>query len=469
MHALFGENGAGKSTLISILSGAVSPSAGHIERDGCPVIFNNVKDARDQGVSAVFQEFSLVPQMTLEENLFLGEERCKGLFLDRTGMRLEAKRILAELAFDLAPDRTIQFLSRAEQQMAEIAKALRSDLRVLILDEPTASLTDHEAEQLFILIKRLTSRGVGIIYITHRMAEIRAISNRITILRDGQHVQTIHSLEADEDRLLELMTGRKIGTVVPDTKQRIPGDEVLHLNKLSTLDRRVRDVSLSVSRGEIVGLAGLVGSGKSETMQAAFGVLPVTAGQVIYKGKEITNRSPAAAIRDGFLYLPADRHHEGLLMVRSVRENMSLASLDTDRLRRGKFLNLTGEKILVAELSDQLNLSPNLPERTIEHFSGGNQQKVMLARSLTRDIELAVFDEPTVGVDIATRQAIYRFILDLAEGGTAVIIVSSDLPEILKLAERAYVFYRGRIQALLHGDALTEENITAEFFEKESV
>ena len=468
VHVLFGENGAGKSTLISMLSGANSPSAGHIERDGKPVTFNSVHDARDHGVSAVFQEFSLIPQMTVEENLFLGAEHTKGVFLDRADMRREADRILTELAFDLRPDRKVMHMSRAEQQMVEIAKAFRSDLSVLILDEPTASLTDHETDQLFRLVGDLTARGVGIIYITHRMAEIRRIGDRITILRDGRHIDTIGVDEADEDRLVELMTGREVGAIFPHISLGTPGDEILRLDGVSTPAGSVIDVSLSVRRGEIVGLAGLVGSGKSEAMQAAFGALPVSSGSVSYKGRDVTGHSPGSAIRDGFLYLPADRHDEGLLMVRPVRENMSLASLDVAPFRRGIFLDRRGERRKVAELAERLNLSPNQPERAVDHFSGGNQQKAMLARSLTRDVDLVVFDEPTVGVDVGTRAAIYRFIVELAEAGTAVVIVSSDLPEILNVAGRAYVFYRGQIQTELKGTDLTEENVLANFFERES-
>ena len=468
VHVLFGENGAGKSTLISMLSGANTPSSGQIERDGKPVAFNSVHDARAYGVSAVFQEFSLVPQMSVEENLFLGAEHRRGIFLDRADMRREAKRILGELAFDLDPARTVLHLSRAEQQMVEIAKAFRSDLSVLILDEPTASLTDHETDQLFRLIEGLTARGVGIVYITHRMAEIRRIGDRITVLRDGRHIATLDVEEADEDRLVELMTGREVGAIFPDIDLPPPGEEILTLDRVTAARGGIIDVSMTVRKGEIVGLAGLVGSGKSEAMQAAFGALKVASGAVRYKGRDVTGHSPGAAIRDGFLYLPADRHDEGLLMMRPVRENMALASLDVPPFRRGIFLNRAGERAIVRDLAQRLNLSPNLPERAVDHFSGGNQQKAMLARSLTRHVDLVVFDEPTVGVDVGTRQAIYRFIVDLAQAGTAVVIVSSDLPEILHLTQRAYVFYRGRIQAELAASELTEENVLANFFEKES-
>lgn len=468
VHVLFGENGAGKSTLISMLSGANRPTSGDILMNGERVDLDSVHDARARGISAVFQEFSLIPQMTVEENLFLGAEHTRGGFLDKRDMRREAKRLLAELDFDLDPKRTIDHLTRAEQQMVEIAKAFRAELSVLILDEPTASLTDHETDQLFRLVEQLTERGVGIIYITHRMAEIRRIGDRVTVLRDGRYVATLDVAEADEDRLVQLMTGREVGAIFPATDLPPPGTEVLCLEHVTSTTGSVLDVSLTVNAGEIVGLAGLVGSGKSEVMQAAFGALRVAQGSVFYKGENVTGRSPGASIRAGFLYLPADRREEGLLMMRPARENMTLAALDAAPIARGPFLDRGSERGVVDDLAERLNLSPRRPERAVDHFSGGNQQKAMLARSLTRDFDLIVFDEPTVGVDVGTRAAIYAFIVELARKGVAIVLISSDLPEILNLASRAYVFYRGRVQAELPREALSEEAVLAHFFERES-
>ena len=468
VHVLFGENGAGKSTLISMLSGANRPTAGHIEISGERVDLDSVHDARERGISAVFQEFSLIPQMTVEENLFLGAEHTRRGFLDKWDMRREAKSLLAELDFNLDPKRTVDHLTRAEQQMVEIAKAFRGELSVLILDEPTASLTDHETAQLFRLVEQLTERGVGIVYITHRMAEIQRIGDRVTVLRDGRYVATLDVAEADEDRLVQLMTGREVGAIFPELDLGPPGAEILRLEDVTTATGSVVNVSLDVHAGEIVGLAGLVGSGKSEALQAAFGALPIAQGRVTYKGENVTGRSPGRSIRAGFLYLPADRREEGLLMMRPARENMTLAALDVAPVAHGPFLDWSGEKRMVAELSERLNLSPRQPERAIDHFSGGNQQKAMLARSLTRDFDLIVFDEPTVGVDVGTRAAIYAFIVDLARKGVAIVLISSDLPEILHLATRAYVFYRGQVQAELPQQELTEEAVLAHFFERES-
>ena len=468
VHVLFGENGAGKSTLISILSGANRPTSGHIEMNGEEIALASVHDARRRGISAVFQEFSLIPQMTVEENLFLGAEHTRRIFLDKVSMRCEALRLLEELGFDLPPNQRVDRLTRAEQQMVEIAKAFRGELTVLILDEPTASLTDYETEKLFALIRELTARDVGIVYITHRMGEIRQIGDRITVLRDGRYVATLPVVDADDDTLVRLMTGREVGAIFPEFVPGSPDEDVLTLDRVTTAQGQVIDVSMSVRRGEIVGLAGLVGSGKSEAMRAAFGTLPIAHGRVIYRGEDVTGQSPARAIRRGFLYLPPDRKDEGLMMMRPARENMSLAALDVIPFRRGLFLDRGAERFRIAELARQFNLSPNRPERAVDHFSGGNQQKAMLARSLTRKLELVVFDEPTVGVDVGTRAAIYRFIVGLAEAGTTVVIVSSELPEILHLSTRVYVFHRGRVQAELLREELSEEAVLAHFFERDA-
>lgn len=456
VHILFGENGAGKSTLISILADANQPTSGTILVRGEEVYLGSVHDAREQGISAVFQEFSLISQMTVAENLFLGDEHARYGFLDRKRLRREAEAILDGLGFHISPD-----------QMVEIAKAFRGDLSVLILEEPTASLTNHETGQLCKLVGELTGRGVGTIYITHRMAETREIGDRITVLRDGRYIDTVDAKTSSEDELVRLMTGRMVGAVFPEISF-APGEEVLRIDGLSTLDEVIQNVSLTVRVGEIVSFAGLVGSGKSETMQASFGARATSTGALTYKGQPINNSTPGANIRRGFLYLPADRRTEGLVMMRPVRENMALAALDAKPLRTGPFLSKTGEQQLAGDLTDRLNLSPRRIERAVDHLSSGNQQKAMLARSLTRDFDLIAFDEPTVGVDVGARAAIYDFIAGLAAEGVAIVLISSDLPEILHMSHRAYVFYRGAIQAEPQADQLTEENVLSHFFEREA-
>ena len=468
VHVLFGENGAGKSTLISILAGAVQPTSGKLHFRGRQVSLHSVHDARELGISAVFQDFSLVPQMTVEENLFLGAEPRRGAFLDRLRCRERSRAMLDELDFRIDPAARVGHLTRAEQQMVEIAKAFRSDLSVLILDEPTASLTSHETDQLFNLIGELTARGIGIVYITHRMAEIRQIGSRITVLRDGRHVDTVNAQDASEGDLVQLMTGREVGKIFPERITRPAGDTVLRIEELTTRDGTVDGASVEVRAGEIVGLAGLVGSGKSELLQAAFGSRSIAAGRVHYLGRETTGHGPKRNIRDGFLYLPPDRRSEGLMMMRPARENVALAALDIRPFSSGPALTLRGERRAVSGMADRVNLQPRQIERTADQFSGGNQQKVMLARSLTREFRLIAFDEPTVGVDVGTRAAIYEFIVELARNRVAIVLISSDLPEILHLSTRAYVFYRGHVQAELHGADITEEAVLAHFFERDA-
>ncbi len=467
VHILFGENGAGKSTLISMLAGANTQTVGEVLFCGEPVTLSSVHEARELGISAVFQEFSLIPEMSVAENLFLGAEQTKHGLLQSRLQREKARQILDGLDFHIDPNAKVDHLTRAEQQMVEIAKAFRSDLLVLILDEPTASLTSHETEQLFELIEKLKKQGVGIIYITHRMAEIRRIGNRITVLRDGRFVDTVDAKTTSDDELVHLMTGRVVGEVFPAVKFN-PDETILKTTNLSSTDGGILDVSIEVSRGEIVGLAGLVGSGKSRFGQACFGALKLSGGEVEFKGKRPKRLTPRHMLDQGLLYLPSDRRREGLMMMRSARENIALASLNVKPFSNGWFLDRSGEAGIVDTLADRLNLSPRRVERPAEHFSGGNQQKQMLARSLTRDFDLIIFDEPTVGVDVGTRAAIYEFIAELCEAGAAIVLISSDLPEILHLTNRAYIFYRGRVQTELSGNEITETNVLSHFFEREA-
>lgn len=468
VHVLFGENGAGKSTLISMIAGASSPTSGKILFDGVAVELNSVHQAREFGISAVFQEFSLIPQMTVAENMFLGAEPTKGGFLRSKEQKAKAEEILHSLDFNLQPGRRVDQLTRAEQQMVEIAKAFRTDPSVLILDEPTASLTNHETEQLFKLINKIKQRGVGIIYITHRMAEIREIGDRITVLRDGKFIDTVDAKTTSDDDLVQLMTGRVVGQIFPSIAYN-PGEIVLEVEDLHTPGTSgVNGASVVVRRGEVVGFAGLVGSGKSKFAQACFGAWPVASGRISFKGNVIDKPDTRKMLKLGFMYLPSDRRESGLMMMRPARENISVASLDIKPVSNGIFLNASAENELTTELATQLHLSPPNIERLAGQFSGGNQQKLMLARSLTRKFDLIVFDEPTVGVDVGTRAAIYQFIAELCEQGAAILLVSSDLPEILHLTNRAYVFYKGKIQAELAGDAINEANVLSYFFEREA-
>ena len=463
VHVLFGENGAGKSTLISIIAGAIQPSNGAIYFQNQQITLPSVNVARQQGIRAVFQEFSLVPQLSVADNLSLGSEQTKMGFLRKRAMRRQAQDVLDVLGFPLRLDQKVMFLSRAEQQMVEIASAFSSDLSVLILDEPTASLTEKETEQLFSLIHQAKNDGVGIIYITHRMAEIKQIADRITVLRDGKYIATVAAQETTEDQLVELMTGRVIDQIFPKI-QFNPQDIILEAKNLSTTSKSVHQASFHIRSGEIVGFAGLVGSGKSEAGRACFGVEAISQGTVEFDGNEFQNINPHRALDKGMFYIPPDRRDEGLVMLRSVRENVSLPSLGLPAFARAGFLRRGAERKLSGQYAKQLNLQPYDLERSVEFFSGGNQQKALLARTLTRDVKLFLFDEPTIGVDVATRVAIYQFIVELCQAGAGVLLISSDLPEILHLTNRVYVFHRGHIQAELQGDEINEQEILTHFF-----
>ncbi|MGO8918001.1 MAG: sugar ABC transporter ATP-binding protein [Stellaceae bacterium] len=465
VHVVFGENGAGKSTLIQTLAGVHRPTAGTLHCRGRPVELDSVHHARQLGISAVFQEFSLVPQLTVEENLFLGAEIVAHGLLNKRALRRRAQEILDRLGFPLLPQQRVQYLSRAEQQMVEIAKAFRTEPAVLILDEPTASLTEREVERLFALIAQAKRHGVGVIYVSHRMDENRRIGDRITVLRDGRRVATLAMTEADDERLLQLMTGRVITQIFPKIAY-APGRLLLEIEHLVTIDGAVDDFSLELRAGEIVGLAGLVGCGKSEIGRACFGAALIASGRIRFDGADITGEGPGTMLDRGLCYLPPDRREEGLVLVRSVRENVALPALSRPPLSRFGLIDRAAERQKVRALAERLNLQPRVIERDVQYFSGGNQQKVMLAKALTRDIKLFIFDEPTVGVDVGTRVAIYEFIRDLCEAGAGVLLISSDLPEILHLANRAYVLYRGRAEAHLAGAEITQDNVLGHFFER---
>ncbi|WP_256219089.1 sugar ABC transporter ATP-binding protein [Variovorax sp. 770b2] len=462
VHVLFGENGAGKSTLISLLAGANTPSAGEIRMHGEPVRFSNVHDARRHGISAVFQEFSLIPTLSVAQNLSLGEEPCKGGLLDRAALRERARVMLADLGFDIDVHAPVSGLTRAQQQMVEIAKGLRGEVSVLILDEPTASLTDTETQRLFELVERLKARGVGIVYISHRMQEIARIADRITVLRDGRKVTTLPAHGTSADRLIELMSGRAIAQIYPHIAAS-PGEVVLQVQGLSS-PNGVRNASLTVRRGEVVGLAGLVGCGKSELFRAIYGLDAVSEGRVLFKGQPRTGAKVRQLLDEGLFYLPPDRKGEGLVLGFTSRANITLPLVHGPLRGRGGWLRKRLGRRLSTAAAERVELAPRNLERPVALLSGGNQQKVLFGKGMTRDAALYVFDEPTVGVDVGTRSALYQVIKKLCEGGAAVVVISSDLPEVLHLSHRVYVMCRGEIAGELEGDAIGETPVLNLFF-----
>ncbi|MBI5070010.1 MAG: sugar ABC transporter ATP-binding protein [Deltaproteobacteria bacterium] len=464
VHVLFGENGAGKSTLISILAGVQLPTSGEVRFAGAPVTLDSVRAARKLGISAVFQEFSLVPTLTVAQNLFLGDEPRRHGFLDRAAMKRGARQLLGQLDFPIDPNATVAFLPRAEQQMVEIAKAFRSELSVLILDEPTASLTERETRRLFALVEKFKAAGVAIVYISHRMQEIRRIGDRVTVLRDGRRIGTVDARSTDEDRLIEMMTGRPITEIYPPITWS-PGEPLLEIRDLTTAGGEVRGASMQVRRHEVVGIAGLVGSGKSELMRAAFGLLRAQSGSVHFRGREMTNARPRQLLEAGMFYLPPDRKEEGLILSHSSNANMSLPALRRYPLRRalGLLSNMARNQLSEATARKVQLAFKNLG-RPVAHLSGGNQQKVLFAKGLVHEVDLFVYDEPTVGVDMGTRSALYALVKELCETSSGVVVVSSDLPEILHLCHRVYVMRRGRLVAELQGEAIRESNVLQHFF-----
>jgi ribose transport system ATP-binding protein len=465
VHVLFGENGAGKSTLINIVAGTFPPDAGTMTLQGQPLRLHSPHHARQLGINAVFQEFSLVPTLSVQDNLYLGREASRAGIVDKAAIRKGAVAALSELGFEIDPDARIGSLSRAEQQMVEIAKALQGDPSILILDEPTASLTENEANRLFELVDRLKNAGLGLIYITHRMQEIHRIADRITVLRDGRHVATLEAGAVTEERLIELMTGRTIEALFPVILSQA-GEVLLSMDRVSLANRRIHDISIEARRGEIVGIAGLVGSGKSEVGRACYGMERIASGSIAVKGKVVTRPTPRVMLKQGVVYVPPDRRTEGLVLTRPVRENMSLAALELPQFNRRGVLRRGREKREIAGIANRLKLRPPNIERSITYFSGGNQQKALVGRGLTRDIEVFIFDEPTTGVDVGAKVEIYQLMEELCARGAAIVLISSDLPEILHLAHRVYVMHRGRLRAELSGDDVTEHAVLSYFFDE---
>lgn len=462
-HVLFGENGAGKSTLINIIAGAFWPDSGSFELAGEAVRFDDVQQARRHGIAAMFQEFSLAPSLSVEENLFLGSEPGFAGFIDFGERRRKAEEILGRFGFQLDRRAMVSSLSRAQQQMVELSKALLTNPKILILDEPTASLSERETEVLFDLVRRLKAEGVAIIYITHRLSEIRAIGDRITVMRDGQLIGTVGA-DIPHGQLVELMTGRPVKQFYPEIAHR-PGRDLLDVKALATADGNVCDASITIRAGEIVGLAGLVGCGKSEIGRAIFGVCRAAGGEIMLEGKQIKRPSPRAMLNSGVCYITSDRRSEGLMLLRSTKENISLSALSEPQLSRFGWIRQRAERRLVSELGQRMALRPFDLNRNAGNYSGGNQQKVLVARALARSAKVFIFDEPTVGVDVSARVEMYGFMKELVEAGAAVLIISSDLPEVMNMSHRLYVVRGGQVVDHLEKSEINERRILEGFFD----
>jgi ribose transport system ATP-binding protein len=457
VHCLLGENGAGKSTMMKILAGAIPLDEGEIRIDDQPVTIHSPHHAQQLGISMIYQEFNLSPYLSVAENIFLGREPRIGRspFIDWRRMYREAEEILERIRIKLDVRRPVNELSVAQQQMVEIAKALSVNAKIIVMDEPSATLTDHELAALFDLIRTLRRQGMGLIYISHRLEEIFEIGDRVTVMRDGHHVATKYAKDLTRDEIIQMMVGRELKDEYP--KEICPrGAERLRVEGLARVGK-FRDVSFSLHAGEIVGLTGLVGAGRTEVARAIFGADAISAGTIQLDGAPVQLKSPQDAIRLGVGLLTEDRKNQGLVLGMTVRENTTLANLKS--LVRGLFVDRRRERSVAEKYVKELQIKTPSIEQTAQNLSGGNQQKVVLAKWLFTDSKVLIFDEPTRGIDVGAKVEIYKLMNALVKGGAAVLMISSELPEVLGMCDRILVMHEGRIAGELSRAEATQEKV----------
>lgn len=457
VHALIGENGAGKSTLIKVIAGAVHADSGTLRVSGVPVAQNDPAIARSLGIAVIYQQPALFPHLTVAENIALALEKPGGMRLvDWAGRVRRAKELLARAGSGMEPDRLVSTLSMPEQQIVEIAKAIGAQAKVVIMDEPTASLTDTEVTSLFQVIATLKSGGAGIIYISHRLEEISAIADRITVLRDGQTIGTRNARAVSREQLIAMMVGRDVAAVYP--KRDLPiGGVALELLNLGSREAGVGGVSLTVRQGEILGVAGLVGSGRTQLAETVFGLTPADSGDIVIRGQAVRIQSPADAIASGIGYVPEDRRQHGVVLDLPISANVTLASLG--RVSRNGLIDGAAERQLAARYVEQLRVKSPSVSAAAGTLSGGNQQKVALSRWLATKPRVLILDEPTQGVDVGSKSEIHALITELAAGGMAIVMISSELPEILGMSDRIVVMHGGSVAGELSRAEATQEKI----------
>lgn len=453
--ALLGENGAGKSTLMKILGGAFSADDGSIAIDGSPVRFHSPQDSRRAGIAIIYQEFNLIPGLNAVDNIFLGKEMTRGGFIQQTQQRRRAEELFQRLGVVINLDTPCKYLTTAQQQLVEIARALAFDARILVMDEPTAALTSHEVDCLFAIIAELRRQQIGIIYISHRLIEIFAIADRVSILRDGANVGERPLPDITRQEIVSWMVGREMTGEFPSRSVTLgsPRLEVIGLRK----GLAVREVSFHVGRGEILAITGLVGAGRTETVRLIFGADRRDAGEIRLDGKSLTIRSPQDAIAAGIGLLPEDRKTQGLTLRHSVRENFGLPNLN--RLARFAFVRARQERDECRHYIDALQIKISSMEQRAGNLSGGNQQKVVLAKWLARQCDVLIFDEPTRGIDVGARYEIYLLMNELVAQGKSLILVSSEMPEVLGMADRILVMHEGRITGEVDARQAVPEDI----------
>jgi rhamnose transport system ATP-binding protein len=457
VHALIGENGAGKSTLIKIITGAVEADGGELFLNEQRITANSPQHARALGIAAIYQQPALFPELSVAENIAFGLEK-RGLWsrIDWPGRRQRAESLLAQVGAKISPDALAGELSMPEQQLVEIARALGAEAKVLILDEPTASLSEEDTNNLFRVIRELRARGVGLIYISHRLEELPLIADRVTVLRDGTTIDTRQMHDVDRQELIRLMVGRELSAVFPKREVSI-GDVVLELRNVSSQAAGVRDVSLTIRAGEIVGLAGLVGAGRTELARTLFGLTSADAGEILLNGERITIHNPTQAIQHGIAYVPEDRRRHGVVLDLPVSHNITLATLD--RLANFGALNFQRERELSVEYVNRFAVKTPTTYAPVATLSGGNQQKVALSRWLATEPRVLILDEPTQGIDVGAKSEIHSLMCDLAARGMAILMISSELPEVLGMSDRIAVMHAGTIAGTLPRGAATQQNL----------
>lgn len=457
IHALVGENGAGKSTLMNILSGVLSKDKGEILIDGKEVDISDTNVAKKYGISFIHQELSDWPELTVMDNIFMNNEIKNGIFLDKAKMRKKCIELLERFDLDINPKTKVSELSVGQRQMMEIAKANLNKVNVLILDEPTSALTNNEIDKLFKLIKRLRDKNVSMIYISHRMEEIFSLTNKITVMRDGKSVSVMDTNKTDEREVVSYMVGRDIGDFYPEMDAEISDVKI----ELKNFNREgfFKDINIKAKKGEVLGISGLMGAGRTEIMRSVFGLDPKDSGEVFVDGKKIEIKNPADAIKNKIGFVTENRQEEGLILDESIRENISL--LNFDKFSKNSFIDKAKEKNLSDTLVDSFKVKTQSSESKISDLSGGNQQKVVFAKWYAIGPEILILDEPTKGVDVGAKREIYDLIKDLTNKGVSIILISSDLPELISLSNRIYVIHEGKVQGeLLKKDASQEKIMT---------
>ena len=456
VHALMGENGAGKSTLMKILTGVYTKDAGTIYVDGKEVSYKNPQEAEKAGIVFIYQELNVLFDLTVEENLFMGKELTKGFGIcDKKAMRKKAQEIMDRMGVNIPVTAQMSDLSVGQQQMVEICKALMVDAKVLIMDEPTAALTQSETEVLFEVIKSLRAKGVSIVYISHRMEEIFELCDRITVLRDGSYIDTKYIKDINMDDIVQMMIGRTIGERFPKRDVQM-GKEVIRVEGL-TSGKLFKNVNFSVRAGEVLGVSGLMGAGRTEIMQAIFGNIPVESGKIYIDGKEVTIKNPRQAIAAGIGFITEDRKTEGLLLEKSIAENIEIVNLN--KVSKNSVISMAKQKALVKKGIEEFRIKCFGPDHECNNLSGGNQQKVVLAKWIYTDPKILILDEPTRGVDIGAKKEIYSVINDLAAKGVAVIMVSSELPEVLGMSDRIMVVHEGKVTGIVEASEVDQAKV----------